>query len=359
MGDVSERDEQRYNDFFYPFLKSLEIVGDDGNALSNNTIQRGKAMAFVGKSMESLQKHFKRWMSPKLLPAALMADKAFALVVARLITGAPAAEPIMLQDGEGVEYELVHNVMGVHGCCYKVSSVESWLRNQWELEYGTLDASCFSTDAKSAAYLLLTGTVDFRSVDSFKTNPVVKKLWRRYLPLASQTQFVERGVKEAQTVAKTGRMEEQRSSYSIIRSFNVLCTEINDKTKVADRIDYLLANGDLHLERKDALIDEIGEDEYNDAVEEVKHLISYKGHFKRERVQGQIDAVTETAEQNKTTNTRQKNTDVDLTMVALELTEYRKLKKDDHTKDLIVELKHRGKGDSDLVYPPDHEKKAS
>ena len=160
-------------------------------------------------------------------------------------------------------------------------------------------------------------------------------------------------------MAKTGRLEEQRSSYSIIRSFNVHCIGINDKTKVADRIDLLLANGDLHLQRKDALIDEIGEDECYEAVEEVKNLLGYKGHFKRERVQGQIDAVTETAEQNKTTDARQSAAGVDLTMVALELTEHRKLKKDDHTKDLTVELKHRGKGDSDLVCPPDHEKKAN
>ena len=47
-------------------------------------------------------------------------------------------------------------------------------------------------------------------------------LWTNFLPLASCTQFVEAGVKEASTVSKTGRAEETRSACAILRSFLIL-----------------------------------------------------------------------------------------------------------------------------------------
>ena len=106
--DVSETNEDKCNDFFYPFLKSLEIQTDNGTPLSDNAIQRGKALAFVDQALDSLQKHFKRWVTPKMLPAALMADKPFALVVARLITGAPPADPVMEQWDDGA-FEMTHH----------------------------------------------------------------------------------------------------------------------------------------------------------------------------------------------------------------------------------------------------------
>ena len=104
--------------------------------------------------------------------------------------------------------------------------------------------------------------------------------------------------------------------------------------------------------RKEALTELIGEDECVFAVEEVKHLLGYKGHYSRKRVQAQIDAVMEVAEQNKVDNVRQKTTGVDLTMMALELVEFSKLKKDHHTEDLKTELQHRGC--NDLTYSQEH-----
>ena len=86
----------------------------------------------------------------------------------------------------------------------------------------------------------------------------------------------------------TDRLEEQRSAHGIIRSFNVHSKEINDKPKVRDRIDHLIANGDAFVARKEALTELIGEDECTFAVEELKHLLGCKGHHSRKRVQGPL-----------------------------------------------------------------------
>ena len=80
--DVSETNEEKFNDFLCPFLKSLEIQSDDGPLPSDNAIQRRKSLAFVDQALDSPQKHFKRWATPKMLPAAPMTNKPFALVVA-------------------------------------------------------------------------------------------------------------------------------------------------------------------------------------------------------------------------------------------------------------------------------------
>ena len=83
------------------------------------------------------------------------------------------------------------------------------------------------------------------------------------MPLASQTQFVERGVKEAKIVAATGGGEAQCSCYAIIRSFNVHCTEIEAATSVPERIKFLIANGEAAVARKQELIQKISEDAAN------------------------------------------------------------------------------------------------
>lgn len=55
--------------------------------------------------------------------------------------------------------------------------------------------------------------VEFRDVT---THDVVWQLMRSCLPLPSNTQFVERGVKEAKNVSATGHKEEQRSACAIL-----------------------------------------------------------------------------------------------------------------------------------------------
>ena len=179
-------------------------------------------------------------------------------------------------------------------------------------------------------------------------------MWDSYLPLASQTQFVERGVKEAQTVSKTGRKEEQRSSYAIVRSHNVHCDDIDGDTTTPDRITQLMINGDIAVAKKQALIDSIGEDAYKTEFEESRKYLQ-GGHYRHRQIQGIIDDIMEKADKNKVSNARQKVTGVHLTAENLEVIKYSWLKKKEHTVFLKAELTARGF--TGWKHPQDHEKK--
>ena len=152
---------------------------------------------------------------------------------------------------------------------------------------------------------------------------------------------MEQGVKEAMTVSKTGRREEQRSSYAIVRSHNVLCEDINDDTKIADRINQLMNNGDTAVAKKEALIESIGEEAYKAEFDEAEKLLQ-GGHYRNERIQGIIDDIMDSADRNKADNVRQKTTGVDLTAENLNVIQYTWLLKKEHTDFLKAELKARG-----------------
>ena len=330
--------------FFGDYVHSLQECDDEEK-------QRFKSAKFVDVAMDLLEKHFSRWLTPKLLPAALLAEKPLADVVARVITGAPAAPPLL--NGEGKEGSMFSKVFDIG---FKQSQFADFLYSKLGDENGVVDASVYSPLAKDAANLLLSG-VDLRSVGSFQSNAIVKELWKTYLALASQTQFVERGVKEAKIVSSTNREEEQRSAYAIIRSCNVHCDEIHDKTSTPDRIKHLIANVETAVARKDALIARIGEDDYNAAFEQAKKHLSFKGHFKKQRIGGVIDGITATAEQNKASNVRQKTSGVQDTLETKGLIAYSKVTKTLYWEDLKVELTHRGF--NEWNYPADHATKAN
>lgn len=71
-----------------------------------------------------------------------------------------------------------------------------------------------------AAKLLLLG-MDFRDVGDDEPHSLQKLFWARCLPCASQTQFVERGVKLCNVVAETDQGEESRMACAICTSANV------------------------------------------------------------------------------------------------------------------------------------------
>ena len=153
--------------FFYHFIASLDIVGDNGNKLMDDKAHREKANKFVEMAMKSLQKHFIRWCSNKLLPAALMAETPLAMAVARVITGAEAAPMVVDADGYPQSFRSrVHGPISVH-------KFESFIREAVALEHGgVIDPTVYSDLAKQAASELIKG-VDFRDVKAFKSNEVV------------------------------------------------------------------------------------------------------------------------------------------------------------------------------------------
>ena len=77
-----------------------------------------------------------------------------------------------------------------------------------------------------------------------------------------------------------------------------------------------------------------------------------KGHFKQQRLDGVIEQMLASAENNKAQNARQKQSGVDLTAGALGRVPYNKLRKGAHGHDLKVELTFRGF--TDWKYPIDY-----
>ena len=65
-------------------------------------------------------------------------------------------------------------------------------------------------------------------------------LYKMYLPLASQTQFVEAGVKEARNVSPTDRSEPLRSAYAVARSARVHSIDSLRVLKSTQRIEELI-----------------------------------------------------------------------------------------------------------------------
>ena len=132
-----------------------------------------------------------------------------AQAVARLILGKPDAEPEMemYPDGSG-GFERSY-YCAAQQKSVTVSSLEQWLKDEMDVNHtGEFERFQFPEEVKLAAKLVLDGK-DIRSVDSFKKCDCVRFVWGKHLPLASQTQFVERGVKDAKHCAVAGRLEEQ------------------------------------------------------------------------------------------------------------------------------------------------------
>ena len=340
---MSLKNDVTYNNgFFHHFFRSLSLVGESGTPLYTDESQRLKAQEFVDTSITSLDKHFKRWITPELLPAALMAPAPIAACVARVITGAPSpyrAEPsrtnTMSEEEHTMQLIAWDEETGmrcrVHHEHFHLPAFELWLRDRVD------DGVVFDNLAMESSQALLQGT-NFRLYNA----TIVKRMWDAHLAMASQTQFVERGVKEAQTVAKTGRREEQRSAHAIIRSFDVHCEDVSKDTSVVDRIGALISNVDGSVERKAKMISRLGEAAYKQSFEEArKHL--HKEHFRHERVGRLIDEVTESAESNKVDNVRQRETGILPTAAAAGLISYSTIKKNmGHEPCLKEELSFRG-----------------
>ena len=349
-------DMNQHNGFFHHFNRSLTLVGEHG-PLHNDAAQKNKAMKFVDTAMISLHKHFQRWVSPSLLPAALLSEGSLAKAVARVIlnTASPHPPEPLRADFSTEEEHVMASVVwdDITHCRSKaqkrgisVPYFERWLqdvRPGSDLE----EAPLHSERVRQASQLTLQD-VDFRKCGS---HALANELWSTFLPLASQTQFVERGVKEAKIVSATGRREEQRTAHAIVRSFTPPVSGIERESSAPDRIEALLSSVDQVIKRKASLILAHGADWCKTALGEAKkHL--HSSHFRNERVDGLIDSVMSVAEKNKPENVRQQMTGVLTTAAAAGLIQCSKLNECLHCNDLIAELQFR---EGDMFCPPDHE----
>lgn len=84
------------NSFFHHFVRSLSVIDDHGSPLHDVDSQKTKALNCINQSIALLQKQFKRWLTPKLLPAASLTKKPLSMVLSRVIGGADAPWPAPL-----------------------------------------------------------------------------------------------------------------------------------------------------------------------------------------------------------------------------------------------------------------------
>lgn len=91
----------------------------------------------------------------------------------------------------------------------------------------------FTDKSKQAARDVLDGT-DHRTFDA--DNEMSQETWSVHLPLASQTQFVEHRVKEANAVSAADRQEEQCSACAIVGSFSVLQAGIENDSSTPSHV---------------------------------------------------------------------------------------------------------------------------
>jgi hypothetical protein len=356
-----------YDSFFEEFIDSLKIITDEG-PLQNDEAQRTKAHRFVDIAMESLEKHFLRWYSVKLLPAGVMAEKPLARIISRVILGVskdyPPRPPQDADHEAIVDYDTETLYQSkVHKSNIRLPTFESfvlqWLNKAKALavgDDGDVPADDFNDGIKSAAALMATGTVDFRDIKSENPNPLQVAMWKTYLPLASQTQFVERGVKECAIVSATNRGEESRTVLAMIRSARVHAVGIDRDTTMEEKIKALFGAAQLAVDRQEELRETMG-DQYKQAIDFAKAELK-SNHSKVERKEKLIvDALSKADKNKKTDNVRQRATGLTMTVKTMGLLAYSKLKKDDHGGDLKTELQHRGF--DGWSYPATHEKKAN
>ena len=178
----------------------------------------------------------------------------------------------------------------------------------------------------TAAGMLIDRDIDLRTKDTLTDTQdvsIVKLfLYDSYLPLAHQTQFVESGVKLAKQAAATGRSEESRSSYAIVKSITDGCVAV--AATRTDKAARWINQSVQHVSQLEELRqrDPVA---YDTTFVQVKRALNMD-HFKSERVASKQTKVAAKAHTNKTQNKRQKTAGVDTTNAVLGLVAISKLR---------------------------------
>jgi hypothetical protein len=174
--------------------------------------QKRKSEAFLDEAITSLDNHYLRWCN-ELISAALGGEAPLANVVVRILL------KHHLWDTPSSQIDAKYFSTD-HKWHLDLLDFASFVRKNYTREVEMDETT------KRLAHVIATGRFDIRMNDEqilTQNDTVAAKLRHHfcncYLPLASNSQFVEAGVKEAKIVSTTGRNEELRSVYAICLSF--------------------------------------------------------------------------------------------------------------------------------------------
>ena len=313
---------------FEDYRQVVSNLDDEGKKL-----QETKEALFVKFSHDALNKHFPRSLSPELLPAALMSESEPATIIAA----------ILLKDYQCIQYyERDHKFFYSEAHDRRLVIKDFCLFIHDYTKGNAVEAH--TPEALKAAERVLEGW-DFRfkdlsSIEDDEELKLRRHMFASCLPLASHTQFVEFGVKEAKLVAQTNRSEELRSSHAIVRSAHVTDAGNSraDATNVAMimcRINAGLINAMTNSETM------MSDDLHNSRHENVLRLLR-RGHFKTIRIDLKKSLIDQNTTVDKKMNASQKMKQQQLTAAVTGHVLFGKLVQRLHMDDLKTELLFRG-----------------
>ena len=302
-----------------------------------------KLRVFLHEAHESLHKHFPRWTSRKLIPAALLAEGPLARVVAAAMlkkTALPTfGEHEGVVDNVRLTGRLIFNST-VHKQEINLLAFDCFIRNQLE----TIDDYEYPPQVIAAAELLWQGTINLREINYGDEHADIRWFMHStYLPVPSILQFVESGVKEAKYVSATDRSEAIRTCLAIIRSATPLGRHKSVDKQLSYNANKILGillsasnRSDPHIEWERNQV----ENSYHDRLAQV-HYSMKQGHFRDARVDTKKSKIDESGIKFKRPNVAQQPKKQTLTSQVTGLIPYGKLTKTRNMLDLEEELLFR------------------
>jgi len=296
-------------------------------------LHQKKVLLYMNASLESLDKHFTRWISPKLLPAALMSESPTAKIVASIIlkTSMSTLESFgnaVTSDAWG---QTIHFDSEAHRQVINIRALDTFLCNRVDV-----DCEYIQLARNGASALLQDRSLRAKDCRS-DIGGLLFCLHKKYLSLPSQTQFVETGVKDAKNVSATDRSEQVRTCMSVIRSVTPLGKTKKDAN--ANKIRAIVAST---VERINPHMGAIYEDAYKTRFNAIEQAMTKPGHFKASRTTKKIAAFDRTSTRFKRPDVNQAPKPQHQTPAVTGLIPYGKLTKKRNLDDHKVELMFRG-----------------
>ena len=300
-----------------------------------------KLNLFIKTARDFLFKHFPRWLNRSLLPAAMLAEHPMARVVAAVVLGKsfPTFESdASVQCEIGSRRHLFQS--SVHKERIDLEQMYKFFCSQ--LENMDDNDGVYTPESLVAAEMLYSGSFDMRRKDYQSEYGELRwHMHSTYLPLPSQTQYVESFVKDAANVSQTDRSEAHRSWCSIIRSASPLTRTEKDANanRIKGLIDSAFQRSDPHVKwRRNQ-----GPDyEYEQRLNTISYSLSNAGHFKSERIDSKKAKVDDKGVKCKRQNVSQQTRKQCKTAAVTGLIPCGKLVKARNMLDLEEELLFRG-----------------
>jgi len=320
----------------------LEAIG---KACPMGSVEHARHMnklnIFGREAISSLHKHFPRWISHKLLPAALLSEGPTAKVVAAAMLG---LDMPTFDASDGVVDDRrtsgkLYFISNAHGVEINLLKFDTFIRTQMETsvngEYTPL--------ARAAAEQVI-NKVKLREINYSDDHGELRwYMHSTFLPVASMLQFVESGVKEAKYVSATDRSEVIRSCLAIIRSATplgkskLLQPELSFVVnKILGIIQSAIDRAEPHNQWKANQ-----DDRWYDARMAQVFYSMKQGHFRDDRIDTKRAKVDDLGSKFKRPNIHQQPKQQTLTAAVTGLIPYGKLTKGRNMLDLEEELLFR------------------